>query len=304
MLYVSFFDTLQAFLSGIYAVKLLNFKRTSLNYRRLLRENADAKALLGANVQLKDKHKGKRCFILGNGPSLKQEDLSALKDEIVFTVNQASRMPQFDAIRSDYHFWADPSFFQIDDSKAEYQDLLNTMHAVGRGNPQLQCFFPIQFQWFVQKYHLEQDLNVRYFYYYGMLLYDGWNGKIDYTGPVPCFSTVVQFCITMAIYMGFSEIYLLGCDNTSILVNIKSMLRQNDDRDYAYAVSENEKKRMESLLGDGGLEGYLSSYLATFRDYRRLYQYCADRGIQLVNCSAETVIDSIPRKRLKDVLNP
>jgi hypothetical protein len=37
---------------------------------------------------LKDIHKGKRAFIIGNGPSLKQTDLSKLKSEITFCMNR------------------------------------------------------------------------------------------------------------------------------------------------------------------------------------------------------------------------
>ncbi len=38
--------------------------------------------------EMKDIHKGRRAFIMGNGPSLKQTDLSKLKDEITFGMNR------------------------------------------------------------------------------------------------------------------------------------------------------------------------------------------------------------------------
>jgi len=37
--------------------------------------------------QFRDKHKGERCFIIGNGPSLRNTDISLLEDEITFGVN-------------------------------------------------------------------------------------------------------------------------------------------------------------------------------------------------------------------------
>ncbi len=37
---------------------------------------------------LKDIHRGQRCFIIGNGPSLKQTDLSRLRDENTFGMNR------------------------------------------------------------------------------------------------------------------------------------------------------------------------------------------------------------------------
>jgi hypothetical protein len=38
--------------------------------------------------ELKDIHRGQRCFIIGNGPSLKQTDLSRLRDEYTFGMNR------------------------------------------------------------------------------------------------------------------------------------------------------------------------------------------------------------------------
>ena len=48
-------------------------------------ERRDTIEKLGA---LKDKHKGERCFIIGNGPSLKQTDLTKLKNEYTFGLNR------------------------------------------------------------------------------------------------------------------------------------------------------------------------------------------------------------------------
>ena len=37
---------------------------------------------------LRDRHRGERCFILGNGPSLKRTDLSKLRNETTFGLNR------------------------------------------------------------------------------------------------------------------------------------------------------------------------------------------------------------------------
>jgi len=39
-------------------------------------------------AELKNIHKGKRAFVIGNGPSLRQTDLSKLKNEITFAMNR------------------------------------------------------------------------------------------------------------------------------------------------------------------------------------------------------------------------
>lgn len=38
--------------------------------------------------ELKDSHRGERCFIIGNGPSLQQTDLAKLRDEYTFGLNR------------------------------------------------------------------------------------------------------------------------------------------------------------------------------------------------------------------------
>ena len=48
-------------------------------------ERLDTIQRLGA---LQDIHKGERCFIIGNGPSLKQTDLTKLKNEYTFGLNR------------------------------------------------------------------------------------------------------------------------------------------------------------------------------------------------------------------------
>src|SRR3990172_10535481 len=38
--------------------------------------------------ELRDLHRGQRCFVLGNGPSLKATDLTRLKGEVTFGMNR------------------------------------------------------------------------------------------------------------------------------------------------------------------------------------------------------------------------
>lgn len=51
-------------------------------------QNEEARLSVARLDAFRDKHKGQRCFIIGNGPSLKQMDLSLLKNEISFGANR------------------------------------------------------------------------------------------------------------------------------------------------------------------------------------------------------------------------
>ena len=71
-----------------------NFARDTYDAVRRLPELPDAylhpwrRESIRRLSEMKDIHKGKRAFIMGNGPSLKQTDLSKLKNEITFGMNR------------------------------------------------------------------------------------------------------------------------------------------------------------------------------------------------------------------------
>ena len=258
-------------------------------------------ALIKKNKKFKNLHLGKRCFILGNGPSLKEHDLSILANEYVFTVNQIMRHPDFQKLKTNYHFWADPIFFDINEDNPEDIELLNVMKSINTMDNKPQCFFPIEQMDFVERFKLNYSLNVNYFRI-KLPFYNKYKKKIDFTKNVPGFGTVVQWAIIMAIYMGFKEIYLLGCDTTGIVVNIKSLLKENDETDYSYKITKNEKIRMEKAFNKQSIEEYAQSFWYTLLCYRNLYSYCKSSEIKLANCSVKTVIDTIPKVDFRKVI--
>lgn len=279
----------------------LRIRKRNKSFVRFCKANKWAPAAFARNKALKQSRTGKRCFILGNGPSLKTEDLNQLAGEDVFTVNQAARHPLFPVLKSKVHLWADPNFFVLDENNPGDKELIDSMRNINTENNTPICFFPAAQHDFVLKHKLDQVLDVRYFYS-STEFNQKWVGEFDFTQDAPGFNAVVMWGVALAIYMGYSEIYLLGVDTTSILVNIKSVLKQNDDDDYSYKVSENEKRRLEQMIERQGLETQAASFLASLTQYRNLYNFCTARNIKLINCSSTTLIDSIPRRRLVDVL--
>jgi hypothetical protein len=211
----------------------------SFNYQTYL--------LIKKNRKFKNIHFGKRCFIIGNGPSINEQNLETLSDEITFTVNQASRHKDFNKLKTNYHFWADPQFFDLDVHNPEDFELLEIFKTINTKNNKPECFLPIEQVSFVKKFKLDSILKI-YYFRSKLPFYNNYHKKIDFSKNIPGFGTVVQWAIIMAIYMGFKEIYLLGCDNTGIIGNIKSFLNENDQNDYSYFLSNNEKIRMNKNI--------------------------------------------------------
>lgn len=275
------------------AIKIIyGFMLTSKQLRR--------KKLLNRNKQFLNKHMGKRCFIVANGPSIANENLSLLKGEHVFTVNQMVRKQEFVELTPEYNAWADPAYFDENMPEESIREFENLFKRTCNSNERIFNFVPVNYYDFMKRHNLIME---RVCFIDGSLhFYDGYNGTIDYTKRAPGYQNIVQFAISLCIFMGFKEIYLLGCDSTGIITKINSVLRQDIDNCYTYELKKNDQKYVNSLLDYFSVEEQFQGWARTFHLYKELYRYCSQRNIKLVNCSSNTIIQDIPRMKLSDVI--
>jgi len=254
--------------------------------------------LVKLNKAFYNKYAGKRCFIVGNGPSVNKQDLSYLENEYVFTVNQMMRDERFPMLKSDFHVIADPLYFNLDLSNEYNKKIVELLKKITTENNRPECFFPLQAKPFIDKLQLD-NLSINYFFPV-FNIYDNYDKKIDYTKPVPGFYNVVQYAVTLAIYCGFSEIYLLGCDMTGYREVEENTCNNYEDK-HCYHLTEEEKKNV--LHKGRTCEEYFNGFAHMFSDYRRLAEYTADRGIKLVNVTEGGVLDSLPREKYEDIIS-
>jgi hypothetical protein len=172
-------------------------------------------------MQFKDKHKGQRCFIIGNGPSLLASDLEKLKNEISFATNKIYLM-------FDQTSWR-PSYYVIGDDR-----ILRRIHRQIKQKIKSPRFYAFNVVFDIEDFCLNND----YFYFL--------DGNVEWK-PVPfakpTFSeepfilqvgqTVTYECLQLAAYMGFGEIYLLGVDNNySSSINNAGYYVANDVKEH------------------------------------------------------------------------
>lgn len=262
-----------------------------LLYRRQCRKLS--KSSLGkameVNASLKNIHQGKRCFVLGNGPSLSDIDLSLLKDEITFTVNDLYLKEDFGKLNTTYHLFADPYYY---DNLEEIIKLLQEksmplgIFIEGSGfeklkQKQLKQLYPL--------YIFTNGIEVE-----GLSFID-----IDLCRYLPYFCTVVQSALVIAVYMGFQEIYLLGCDCTGIL-NYIDKQKGISPSHYAYRLSEEEgQKQLEIKISS---EHMFFEWYHIFKSYRLLRELFDKKGIKLVNLTQNSILDSLEKGKLEDVI--
>lgn len=265
------------------------------------KNNSELASLVEKNSDFKGIHKGERCFIIGNGPSLKTQDLTKLKNEYVFTCNQLMRNPVFPELKSNYHFWADPTFFHLDPNKPEDHELLQVMLNVNTPDNKPVNFFAQEGFEFAQRLALQEKLDLR-FYVHRLELTEDYKNGIHFEKFVPNLHTVVHYAVAMAIYMGFAEIYLLGCDCTNVITAANTRLQDGNGAEYAYKITENEKKRMMGRNENILMEDELCSFYNVFRGYRILNKICQENGIKMYNCTSGGLLDCVERKKYEEII--
>lgn len=289
------------------AKKLLGPQLThKIGTRFLFKEKPELKTLISPNSSLKGIHEGQRCFIFGNGPSLNNVDFSLFENEYSFTVNMLTKNPNFYKLKTNYHMWADENFFNLDMSKPEDRAILESMKNVNAGDNTPVVFYKDTAKDLIEKYELKNKLNIRY---YSQGCWENWNAnsKISFDEPVPGFGTVVHYCICLAVYMGFKEIYLMGCDCTGIFNALEAWIHLEDSSaqtlQYAYEVSDDDKKISQKGHLNCSVKNEFLGWVHLFEDYDKLYHYCKNNGVALFNASKPTLLQDVPRINLDSIIH-
>lgn len=152
----------------------------------------------GENLRsLKGNYAGKRCFIIGNGPSLTAEALNYLVDEYTFAFNRIYYI-------FDQTVWR-PTFYCTQDdkiAKSSWEDICKNITT-----PYI--FAPINLKWYY-----DVPLKTDYFFSPQQAGDKAPVFSEDIPDHIGMGNTVAYTAMQIAAYMGFSEIYLLGVDHS------------------------------------------------------------------------------------------
>ncbi len=144
---------------------------------------------------LKDRYRGQRCFIIGNGPSLRRTDVSRLKDEFTFGMNR---------VYLAFDEWGFRTSFLVSVNDLVIEQCVDDFLALD-----MPRFFSWRSHRFFPSQTLESHLPV-----YLYTTYDP-----------PCFArdaryrlwegaTVTYVCLQLAFHMGFEQAILIGVDHS------------------------------------------------------------------------------------------
>ena len=186
------------------------------------------KELLKNNTEefkkLKGKYAGKRCFIIGNGPSLTVDDLNKLKNEITFGSNRIFTIYG----KTDWR----PTFYANQDQVV----LENMLSELGDTVSQSQLTFLSAHNYSICSEQLKYVDNVLWMAKRFLPPHNSrYRFSPDASKEVIEGVTITYTCMQIAAYMGFSEIYLLGIDhNYPIEIDDDGNIIKNDDSVKAY----------------------------------------------------------------------
>jgi len=140
---------------------------------------------------LKDSHKGERCFVVGNGPSLKNTDLSKLKGDFCIGMNRIFLAA--DELKFTPDILVCVNDLVVEQSVKEFSELQ----------------IPKFFSWRARKW-LSMDPWMHFLY----TSYTSPKFSKDVRGRVWEGATVTNVCLQLAYHLGFSEVILIGVDHS------------------------------------------------------------------------------------------
>ena len=190
-----------------------------LNYKVYKNQKRQFSIYTEKMKEFKGLYEGKRCFIIGTGPSLAPEDLNILEknNEISFASNRIYEI--FDKTEWRPTYYANQDFPLIN----KYYELIKKIDCK-------QKFLPIDVR---DYFNNEKDITYFILKHKDFYPHDA-EFSFDISDYLAQGFTVTYGLIQIARYMGFKEIYLLGIDhNYSLSVNEKGIPVQNDNvKDY------------------------------------------------------------------------
>lgn len=241
----------------------------------MMREMEDISELEDRLLALKDVHHGKACFVVGNGPSLAIPDLERIKEEVSFGCNSIYAL-------FDHTDWR-PTYYFANDSIAT--DNLVSDNLIGSLCNNFQgMFFSL-----AQHEKFKEIANSENCYFYKLISATTEeerqmclkNQKSVFWG-----GTVVCSMIQMAIYMGFSRIYLLGLDCTfPVEMHDGGIVVQNEmEMIHNPLIEAVDRKGYDKAQKRYGY-AYFMEYDTMLRGYRSIRKYADGHGIHIYNAT-------------------
>lgn len=270
-----------------YKQLLCSFRRQKREIKEYIEEYVPAHPELFEPLkQFKDKHKGERCFVIATGPSLTIDDVLKLKNEVTFTMNSGYKLIA-NGFNPDYLFIADGTGYGNIKHDLDNYDLPPVFYNekdIKWENKHLAYPLPVEVSVVLSRWewhHLPYFLNRK-------IMSD------DISKSVTMGSTVVTVILQTCIYMGFSEIYLLGTDCSFHGSQKHSSILKYDNEEKFFKKVFHPNNDMHPSADE--------LYLQYMEDYREIKKFADRKGVKIYNATRGGMLEIFPRVDLDDVV--
>lgn len=262
--------------------------------------------ILSKNLDLKNKYAGRRCFIIGGGPSIANINLSQLSHEYTFVMSEFEKNLQYRSLAPKFHIISDSNYFT--EGGTEYWP--RRFKEKDRDIPtDTTMIINLAARSFIKKYDLFKWHRTYYVGTQGIFT-DNLPFNINLDRYIPCPKNSVLMCILAAAWMGFNEIYLLGCEHSFLaqpLGKNKSLgfNHSYEDETSKLDITDNEvlKKYISPKELNFTYEMNMASMLQLFRSYRLFYAKARKThpDLKIFNATPNSFLDVFPMINFEDI---
>lgn len=208
----------------------------------------------------KNIHKGERCFLVATGPSLKISDLDVLHQNNEISISVNSIYKSFNATK-----WR-PTYYVASDTKMIYYNINDIM------NMDDSIVF-LSDNNLLRKLKIDKD-GVYYFHTYFEKQIQSFSD--DITKGMYSALNVMYYTMQIALYMGFSNIYIIGMDFSNLVsVPGKAAEHFSDAYDDERLLEETYKLNLnEDKIKECNLLGYIIAK-----------HHAEERGVKIYNAT-------------------
>jgi hypothetical protein len=242
-------------------------------------------------VNYKNTEQNNRCFIIAPGPSIKEQDLKLLKGEIVFSMSGFVKHSDFHIIKPKYHIVNRIVHHLVYYEATIFIKNLEEMDSILPDDVIL--FADIADKEFFSENNLFTNKRIVW------RRYVNWdeNDIVDLSlDTMPNAQFLVESSLYIALYLGFSNIYVLGMDKNWLNDGIYTYF---DTKKVMGHIQDDTQKRKEKNSLDS--ETIMNQIIESLRKLKKLYLY--RENIFNLNANQNTYVDVFPMIQYETLMN-
>lgn len=236
------------------------------------------KSIIRKNLLFKNTHIGRRCFILGTGPSLSlltDDNIEQLSKEITFGVNSLYKSKIASKVIPSYYALMDNLYWEA--LNGTFSEIANKYCE----NPPI-FITDVRAKGVIDA--LPRDVSAMYIY---SKKYPTKKMSAEIDKNIYAAMNVISYSILSALHMGFREIYLLGCDYNAFCTLGKG---------HCY----DDKSEANDFNYD--LAFYLKYYCITTEFHYLIAKLAKSMNVTILNLTPNSLLDAYPRGSIEEIL--